>query len=300
MPSHSTKANDEEIARLYQSGLSMLRVAQHLGVSVDVVRYRLEVNGVPRRSIQETKLASLDTASVVALYAQGLSQSEVARQLNTTPAKVQYRLEHAGIPLRTMAESKRGVKQPKRMKRVDWTCPQCHTTITLTPFVAKRRKFCSRRCASHATPNPLFHKKERHERVCRACQQSFSVRPGKPHQRYCGHACAMYDLHQKKRSGQMRTIERIVEALLVGMGEPFHPQWRFATYSADIYLPLHNIAIECDGDYWHSLPTAHRERLRKERAYRQAGILVLHLTEGEILHDIGACKEQIIRACKGG
>jgi rubrerythrin len=35
-------------------------------------------------------------------------------------------------------------------KRVEWTCPECGTVLSLQPFWAQRRKFCSNQCRLNA------------------------------------------------------------------------------------------------------------------------------------------------------
>jgi hypothetical protein len=53
-------------------------------------------------------------------------------------------------------------------KRVDWTCPTCGTALSLIPYLAQRRKYCSQSCrmASRAK-NGTFTKERGNDRQAR-------------------------------------------------------------------------------------------------------------------------------------
>ena len=50
----------------------------------------------------------------------------------------------------------------------------------------------------------------------------------------------------------------------------------------DIYVPSRKLAIECDGEYWHSKPRAIENDLRKTEMLKDAGYKVLRLWGTEI------------------
>lgn len=61
-----------------------------------------------------------------------------------------------------------------------------------------------------------------------------------------------------------------------GIGHRFH---------LDFYLPEQNIAIECDGTFWHSLPGAARRDKRKENVIKSLGMTLVRLPEAQIIAD---------------
>ena len=132
------------------------------------------------------------------------------------------------------------------------------------------------------------------EAECRNCGRPFtmiltSVRD--LNRKFCSHPCAVKFNHHARWGATVP--ERVIQALLVGMDIPFIEQWMFRTFVADIYLPPYNIAIECDGDYWHTLDPSIKATIKKDFAYQAEGIPVIHLTESDIKHDLMGCRERI-------
>lgn len=76
------------------------------------------------------------------------------------------------------------------------------------------------------------------------------------------------------------SIERAVHALLNTLGVPFEQQKQIGRYAVDIFVPSHQLVIECDGTYWHR-NTAERDQ-RRDEYMRGLGLQVLRLPEPEI------------------
>lgn len=82
------------------------------------------------------------------------------------------------------------------------------------------------------------------------------------------------------------SIEIAVQNELNILGIKFEKQKRIGPYFVDIFIPSHNVAIECDGDYWHSFEDRkERDRLRDEWLESQ-GVVVLRLPEYAIKKDV--------------
>jgi very-short-patch-repair endonuclease len=115
-------------------------------------------------------------------------------------------------------------------------------------------------------------------------------------QRFCSKSCAIYHNQSLRPANPTSntSIERAIQGLLVGLDINFETHWRFNGFSADIYLPDYNKAIECDGDYWHSQPLTKQTDARKSKAFYSANIPVLHLTESEIVKELKVCKQKIL------
>lgn len=66
------------------------------------------------------------------------------------------------------------------------------------------------------------------------------------------------------------------------MGITYEPQKPIGRYIVDIYIPGCSLVIECDGDYWHSLPESQKRDRRKDAWLRRHGYQVVRLPEHEI------------------
>ena len=105
------------------------------------------------------------------------------------------------------------------------------------------------------------------------------------------------DDHVAKRLAASRkrtrdtAIERIVAAVLGEAGVKCERWKRVGRYEIDIYIPALQLAIECDGDYWHSRPgCAEKDAIRDEWMIRH-GYSVVRLGEEEI--NSGAFKRRL-------
>jgi len=67
-------------------------------------------------------------------------------------------------------------------------------------------------------------------------------------------------------------------------------------YQCDIFIPLMNLVIECDGDYWHSYPTGTEIDHIRTKELIEKGFKVLRLWEFEIKEmDLNDFKDRIKR-----
>jgi very-short-patch-repair endonuclease len=63
-----------------------------------------------------------------------------------------------------------------------------------------------------------------------------------------------------KTKGVGTSIERIMEEMLHELRVAYSKQFRVKFWLFDFYLPMHNIMIECDGDYWHANPLFYKRK----------------------------------------
>lgn len=92
----------------------------------------------------------------------------------------------------------------------------------------------------------------------------------------------------RQHSGRT-SIEVAVARVLDALGVMYEEQKPFGYYTADFYIPSQNLVIECDGDYWHSLPGRSGHDRRKDTFLRNRGYRVVRLTETDINADAQAC-----------
>ena len=97
-----------------------------------------------------------------------------------------------------------------------------------------------------------------------------------------------------RRSGPASTtyIERMMWKELKARGISFSYNHRVGSLWVDFALVEHNIAVECDGAYWHQ--DEEKERTRDARL-EAAGWTMLHFTGSEIERDVSACADKIER-----
>jgi very-short-patch-repair endonuclease len=93
------------------------------------------------------------------------------------------------------------------------------------------------------------------------------------------------------------TIESLVYAELERRGVTFVKQQVIdGLWVADAIIPGARMVIECDGEYWHSLPEM-QERDRRKDAYLKArGYKVLRFPEAAIRADVKGCVQRVVDA----
>jgi len=99
--------------------------------------------------------------------------------------------------------------------------------------------------------------------------------------------------HRVMREQRRTTIEIAVADALRDLGITFEEQVTFRWYLADIYLPDHNIVIECDGDYWHSLPKIIAHDRKRDAWFESHQIRVIRIKETDIRQN---AREAVLRA----
>jgi very-short-patch-repair endonuclease len=62
----------------------------------------------------------------------------------------------------------------------------------------------------------------------------------------------------------------------------------------DFFLPKYGIVIECDGDYWHRLPSSIRRDKAKNAYIKSCGLSLYRFWESEINTDVGACVDIVM------
>jgi len=81
------------------------------------------------------------------------------------------------------------------------------------------------------------------------------------------------------------SIERMVAEILQLLNIEYEQEKRIGKYIADFYIPAQNLIIECDGDYWHSLPDVKKRDKQKDKYLRKQGYTVKRLPEKVIKND---------------
>lgn len=106
---------------------------------------------------------------------------------------------------------------------------------------------------------------------------------------------------QVKRLHYMQPRETAIESLMYAELErrnvPFVKQQIVdGLYYVDALVPGARIVVECDGEYWHSLPDAKRRDPKKDKYLKSRGYRVFRFPEAAIHADVKACVDQIVTA----
>ena len=93
------------------------------------------------------------------------------------------------------------------------------------------------------------------------------------------------------------TIETLLYRELERRNVPFARQQVVdGRYLVDALITGARIVIECDGDYWHSLPGRPELDAKRQKYLQSRGYIVLRFSEAVLKADIGACGQKVVEA----
>jgi very-short-patch-repair endonuclease len=124
-------------------------------------------------------------------------------------------------------------------------------------------------------------------KTCPHCGKKF--RANNQHQKYCSLKCyysiagGNSTISKKRSSGRRTDIEKIVESFLIQNSIIYCFEHQIGLYSIDFAIPSMMIAIECDGDYWHSLPKRKRSDSKRDLFLKDSGWTVIRLPGKQIV-----------------
>lgn len=87
------------------------------------------------------------------------------------------------------------------------------------------------------------------------------------------------------RQSNPSSIETIVGTVLCALGVRFKAQHPIGRYIVDFLIPEKNLVVECDGDYWHSLPGRKENDIKRDAYLISKGFQICHLAEKSIIQN---------------
>jgi len=90
-------------------------------------------------------------------------------------------------------------------------------------------------------------------------------------------------------------IELVMEEALQRYGIPYIKQAFLMNRFRVDFLIMDTLIVECDGDYWHSLPNIKKKDEMKDEQLTNAGWSVIRFKGSEILKSVDICVEYILR-----
>jgi very-short-patch-repair endonuclease len=153
--------------------------------------------------------------------------------------------------------------------------------VNFSARVTLGQRFCSRDCANQSFKRRII-------LICQACGISFEVRAKLRDQKYCSRSCRTIGIGKTESY-----LERVFAQALTLAGIHANPQFQIGPFTVDFAIPQQSVAVECDGDYWHSLPECRRRDHRKDAYLSARGWTVLRFSETAINADLTHCISQV-------
>jgi len=127
--------------------------------------------------------------------------------------------------------------------------------------------------------------------ICERCGKSRYLKPSRYKKLMLNGLCWNCYKHSNPKS----SIEKLMAKELSKIGIIFEEQVPYHGMFLDFYLPEFNIVIECDGEYWHSLPDNKKRDKKKEALLSQEGYNLLRFSEKEIKDNVTFCVSEVIK-----
>lgn len=110
----------------------------------------------------------------------------------------------------------------------------------------------------------------------------------------CSEECSL-KLGRRNISFENTSIEIAMAEELTRRGIEFVEQYNLGDkFRLDFLLPEYGIVIECDGDYWHTIPEVKRRDKRKNAYINACGYSLYRFWESEINADVEACVDIVL------
>jgi very-short-patch-repair endonuclease len=182
-------------------------------------------------------------------------------------------------------------------------CFVCNKDFHAPPSAIKRgTKCCSVECRNKARKGSNSGSKHYNwqggeiVKSCLVCKKDFTVKREQEKRtgaKFCSLNCrSIYNVRYKH--GSINTdIERIIEKILIGLKIYYRKQVSIDGIALVDFLVDTNKIIQCDGDYWHSLPLTIERDKRQDAYLRTHGYTILRLKGSEIKKQKQLCIDKI-------
>jgi len=106
----------------------------------------------------------------------------------------------------------------------------------------------------------------------------------------CGRMYALTHVRSSRTSIEIKMAEELSRR-----GIEYIEQYNLGNkFALDFFLPEYGIVIECDGDYWHRLPSTVKRDRAKNAYIRACGYSLYRFWESEINTDVEACVDIVM------
>lgn len=188
-------------------------------------------------------------------------------------------------------------------EKIYLTCAVCGKEMVTNPARKLTKKYCSYKClgVGNGTKRKTTNEQKVKNgtmvlRTCKYCEKEFYIHTCKVNRIdqnagiFCSRSCTrMYNNQLYNQNKPPTSIELTIQNKLMEFGISHTTQLRQYIYLIDIAIENHKIAIECDGDYWHSLPKAKERDKRKDKYLKSKGWKVIRFSETNINNNLSWC-----------
>lgn len=198
-------------------------------------------------------------------------------------------------------ETRQKIAKARSVEYIPKVCQWCGKEFSVKPSYAAQGKnygkYCSRKCAyaSRSGQNSKFWTGGQQEYTCTQCGKIFLRHPCfvKSENVFCSYSCN--SIHKKARQKVKKTgIELSMAKALNDANFDYQEQITLCnTTIADFFLPEFNLAIFCDGDYWHNYPYGKPRDKTQTQTLIDNGYKVLRFWGSDIKSNINQCIQQI-------
>lgn len=164
-------------------------------------------------------------------------------------------------------------KEVECKKRVTRVCLNCSKSVETYNYDLQ---FCSHSCYRELQHQKLDEQGFTLGRLCPVCGVEIDNRFSQTCSVSCGRTHTYLNGEYRETS-----IEKIVREFFVRQRIAFRAQVPVGPFIADFLLSDKTV-VECDGDYWHSLPEMIRRDRRKDYYLKKSGLTVIRLSETSI------------------
>lgn len=175
----------------------------------------------------------------------------------------------------------------KRKNGKTISCHFCKKLVYKNKARLGNRNFCGVRCIGK------YKKSKRLVLTCAYCGKKKKVKPSyiEKNVKCCSIQCS------KRYSGET-SLEMLGYALLGEMKFKFIKQYRLGKFFPDAFIPSMNMAVQFDGDYWHSKKEHLDRDERFNRFAKSIGVNVVRVGESELKKSFNALRQKIIAAAQ--
>lgn len=197
-----------------------------------------------------------------------------------------------------------------------FVCDYCGDTFSKRKSKTnKDTRFCSVACSRMGIRK---HTGDRNK-YCLICNAPLTIKQISNLSKYCSRKCVGIANATRQRTPEQKASERArgVETYKKGQQKPtkievkmrnalndadikfieqfevVNQRYKKTIFVCDFVLPRYKIVIECDGDFWHSLPQVIKKDRHKDAYLEACGYTVIRFTESQINKDIQGCIDKI-------
>jgi very-short-patch-repair endonuclease len=181
------------------------------------------------------------------------------------------------------------------------TCNHCGAIFEgQTWSVKNRRKYCTKECSEKAAKRRGTAQDNRLTLKCIWCKTTYKKRPSQyadGRSKFCSRQCRGAWIARYKQNRVSEVETRFLD-LVEAAGLPLTRQVKVRHFVIDAVAKETNLAIEFDGEYWHSLPRMVEKDARKTTAIAFAGLKLVRIPERLFIDDPDAAVRLVLQAAR--